>query len=384
MAQIEFSDEQAMLLETAADFCRSRSAMDRVRAEISTENGFDQALWREMADLGWFAIAVPEQCGGLGLGLAGVVPVAESMGRHLLGSPFFATTLAIHAIATSGSDSQKQAWLPRLAEGEPGSVALTEEDGNWRLDEITARGRADGAGIALSGEKRYVLDAQSADVIVVSVLLDGAPRLVLVEREQLPGTALRRETVIDETRRSFALTLDGITVPEANLLPLAGLKDIELAALLLISAEISGGLTGVLHRIVDYLTTRKQFGRLIGGFQALKHPSVRILLDGEAARSHLYHAATLFARGDKKGFEGAVRVAKAHGSAAFAYAGDRAVQFHGAFGFTYECDAQLFLRRALWCQYQFGDERHQRRLLAPLLLDCPAGQEAADTAARLT
>ena len=369
MPQIAFSEEQAMLLETAADFCRGQSPIDKVRANLDSANGFDHSLWRQIADLGWLAIAVPEQYGGLGLGLAGVVPVVENMGRYLLSSPYVATTLAIHAIATSGSSAQKQAWLPRLAEGVPGSVAIVEEDGNWRLDEIAAQGRAAGSRIALSGEKRYVLDAQLADVLVVSVSINGTPRLVLIEREQLGGDALRRETVIDETRRSFALNLDGIAVPDTNLLPLARLKDIELAALLLIAAEISGGLTGVLHLIVEYLTTRKQFGRLIGGFQALKHPSVQVLLDAEAAKSHLYHAATLLAQDDAEGFECAVRTAKAHGSAAFAYAGDRAVQFHGAFGFTYECDAQLFLRRALWCQYQFGDERHQRQLLAPLLLD---------------
>ena len=369
MPKIEFSEEQAMLLETAADFCRGQSPIDKVRDNLESQNGFDASLWQQIADLGWLAVAVPEQYGGLGLGLAGTVPVVESMGRYLLNSPYVATTLAIHAIATSASDAQKQAWLPRLAEGAVGSVALTEEDGNWRLDEIAAEGSKAGSGIALSGEKRYVLDAHLADVIVVSVVMAGAPRLVLIEREQLGGDALRRETVIDETRRSFALNLDGVAVPDANLLPRTGLKDIELATLLLIAAEISGGLTGVLHLIVEYLTTRKQFGRLIGGFQALKHPSVQILLDGEAAKSHLYHAATLLARGDAQGFERAVRTAKAHGSAAFAYAGDRAVQFHGAFGFTYECDAQLFLRRALWCQYQFGDERHQRQLLAPLLFD---------------
>jgi alkylation response protein AidB-like acyl-CoA dehydrogenase len=96
---------------------------------------------------------------------------------------------------------------------------------------------------------------------------------------------------------------------------------------------------------------------------------VDILLQLEGMRSHLYHAATEHANQNTKAAEIALRIAKAHGSEAFAFAGDRAVQFHGGFGFTFECDAQLYLRRALWCQYQFGDEKHQRQLLAPLLLD---------------
>ena len=111
-----------------------------------------------------------------------------------------------------------------------------------------------------------------------------------------------------------------------------------------------------------------EFNLIVVDMLSVVAQRVQILLDGEAAKSHLYHAATLAAR-DDDGFEEAVRAAKAHGSAAFAFAGDRAVQFHGGFGFTYECDAQLFLRRALWCQYQFGDERYQRQLLAPIWLD---------------
>ena len=121
---------------------------------------------------------------------------------------------------------------------------------------------------------------------------------------------------------------------------------------------------GLLPVIVEYLNTRKAFDRLIGSYQALKHPTVDILMSLEAARSHLYHASTLFAQEKMDDFESAIRMAKSHGSEAFAFAGDRAVQFHGGFGFTYECDAQLFLRRALWCQYQFGDEKYHRQLLA--------------------
>ena len=139
--------------------------------------------------------------------------------------------------------------------------------------------------------------------------------------------------------------------------------------MLLLSAEMSGGIAGLLHVIVDYLTTRKQFDKLIGSYQALKHPTVQILLDGEACRSHVYHAATMMDQGDLSAQQIALHMAKAQASEAFAFAGDRAIQFHGGFGFTWECNAQLFLRRALWCQYQFGDERYHRQKLAPLLLD---------------
>ena len=137
---------------------------------------------------------------------------------------------------------------------------------------------------------------------------------------------------------------------------------------LLQELEEEGG-EAVLHVVVEYLNTRKQFDHFIGSYQSLKHPTVDILLDGEGCKSHVYHAASVMAEGDRAATDVAVRMAKAQASEAFAYAGDRAVQFHGGFGFTYECDAQLYLRRALWCQHQFGDERYHRQKLAPALLD---------------
>tara|TARA_X000000950_G_scaffold289329_1_gene412000 strand:- start:4361 stop:5509 length:1149 start_codon:yes stop_codon:yes gene_type:complete len=369
MQAIQFTEEQGMLLETAADFCSKRSPMDLVRANIDMEEGVPADVWREMGELGWLGVVVPETYGGLGLGLADVVPIVESMGRHLMGSPYVATVLASRALVTSASEAQKETWLPRIVEGSAASIALTEEDGNWVLNEVTATATAADGMIQLSGQKCFVLDANMACVIVASVRLDGEARLVLIAAEQIPAGAIQRETVIDETRRSFTLNLDGISIPADQVLPKSDFDAIEQAAMLLLVAEMSGGLVGVLHVVVDYLTTRKQFDQYIGSYQSLKHPTVQILLSAEACRSHLYHAATLLGGDDAVAIETALRMAKAQGSEAFAFAGDRAVQFHGGFGFTYECDAQLFLRRALWCQYQFGDAAYHQRLLEPLLLD---------------
>jgi alkylation response protein AidB-like acyl-CoA dehydrogenase len=369
MATIEFSEEQSMLLETAADFCRKNSPLDVVRKQIEQEESVDAAVWAEMTDLGWLGITIPEQYGGLGLSLADAVPVVESMGRHLMGSPYIATVLAANALVVSGSETQKNHWLPQIAAGEVATLGLTEEDGNWRLNEVHTEGVASSGSITFSGKKCFVMDAPKASVIIVSAKIDGETKLVLVQGDQLPDNALTRETVIDETRRSYSLDLNGVTVPSEQILAGADFASIEQAALLLLTAEMAGGLAGVLHVIVDYLTTRKQFDQYIGSYQSLKHPSVQILLSMEACRSHLYHAATLLADEDANAVESAIRMAKAQASEAFAYAGDRAVQFHGGFGFTYDCDAQLFLRRALWCQYQFGDAAYHRELLGPLLLD---------------
>jgi alkylation response protein AidB-like acyl-CoA dehydrogenase len=369
MTTIDFSEEQTMLMETAVDFCRKHSPLDRVRAQIEQPASIDPAIWQEMVDLGWLGITIPETYGGLGLSLADVVPIVESMGRHLMGSAFVPTTVATQALITSANEAQKERWLPAIAAGASASVALTEEDGNWNLTELGSYAETQGNEVRLTAKKNFVQDANQASVIIVSANVDGQPGLVLVAADQLPEGALVRETVIDETRRSYTLTLDGLALPADQVLEGADFAGIEQAALLLLTAEMSGGLSGVLHVIIDYLTTRKQFDQYIGSYQSLKHPTVQILLSMEACRSHLYRAATCIAQNSTGDIESALRMAKAQGSEAFAFAGDRAVQFHGGFGFTYECDAQLFLRRALWCQYQFGDAAYHRNLLAPLLLD---------------
>jgi len=249
-------------------------------------------------------------------------------------------------------------------------VALTELDGNWDLAEVSTSITPGGDELTISGEKSFVLNADVAECLLVSGQADGEVALVLVGRDELGDGALTRETVIDETRRSFGVLLDDVRVPADRLIrgdaALTALSRIRDAALLLISAEAAGGTAGLLDLVVDYLNTRTAFGRRIGSYQGLKHPTVDILVGLERSRSHLYHAASLLDAGEDA--EVALRMAKAETSDAFAFGGDRAVQFHGGFGFTWECDAQLFLRRALWAQYAFGDAAHHRKRLAGLIL----------------
>jgi alkylation response protein AidB-like acyl-CoA dehydrogenase len=368
--QIQFSEEQAQLLEIAGTYCRDKSPIAEVRARIETEQGHDPAIYTEIAALGWLGIAVPEEYGGSGLGLGEVVAIAEPMGRHLLATPFLSTTVAAQALLAAGTDTQKAAWLPRLCEGTVATMALTEPDGDWHPADPSCRAERVGDSLALAGTKSFVADAETAEVIIASVALDGAPSLVLIETSSLPEAALQRETAIDETRRSCRLSLDGLIVPADNLLDPAraeaALHHVQMVHCLLLAAEMCGGIAGVLDVTLEYLNTRKQFDHYIGSYQALKHPMVDVLTGLEASRSLLYHAATKFGSGAAG--EIAVRMAKAQASDAFAFASDRAIQFHGGFGFTYDCDAQLFRRRALWCEYQQGDAAYHRRHLAELLL----------------
>lgn len=366
---ITFSEEQEQLLDIATSFARDKFPMDKTRARIAAAEDFDRAVWDEMASLGWLGISVPEDFGGSGLGLAEVVTIAEPLGRNLAGTPFVSTTLAAQALLKAGTAEQKKEWLPKLCEGAIATLAIVEPHGDWNVEHIEATATEAGNDLALSGIKTFVTDAASADLAVVSVSLGGKPALVLLDKEALGKATLTRETVIDETRRSYRLKLDGVTVPKANLLDRAAtpaaLKHVDEAACLLLAAEACGGANGCIDVIVDYLKTRKQFDRYIGSYQALKHPTVDALLALEASRSHLYFAASVFGQGEEG--EIAVRMAKALSSDAIAFASDRAIQFHGGFGFTYDCDAQLFRRRGIWCEAQHGDSAYHRRKLADLI-----------------
>lgn len=369
LAGLGYSEEQIELLDVATTFCRDKSPIDKVRKLIDGDLGYDANVWAEIAGLGWTAVAIPEAHGGVGLSLSEVVPLVEQMGRNLLASPFVATTLAAQALVVGGTEAQQAEWLPKLAEGTIGTLALAEANGDWDLNNITVTARVDGDRIALSGTKLFVLWAETAEIVITSAMLDGKPVLLLLTGEDV-ADHLRREAIIDETKRSFALNLDGISVARSALLDpakaVASLAHIDIAAALLQSAEMCGGTQSVIDYTLDYLRTRKQFGKIIGEYQALKHPMVDAYVGYEKARSHLYSAADSF--GDQGLGEIAVRMAKAAADGAYSHAADRSVQFHGGFGFTHDCDAGLHRRAAIFHASQFGDAAWQRAKLGHLLL----------------
>lgn len=371
LGRLGFSEDQGSLLEVATSFCAKRSPMSRVRQLIEDETGHDAQVWREIVELGWLGIAIPEAHGGAGLTLAEVVPVMEQMGRYLLAGPFYSTTLAAQALVAGGTEDQQRTLLPRLAEGAITTLALCEADGDWDLTHITCTATATTAGtLKLAGIKRLVSDAGVAAMIIASVLHEGRAALVIIERESLGPDALRREVIVDETKRSCELCLDAIEVPTTNLLDPAradaALKHVHLVANLLAAAEMCGGIQSVIDYTLDYLKTRVQFGKLIGSYQALKHPIVDAYVSYEQTRSHVYSAAHCF--GEQGVGEIATRMAKAQADTTLSFAADRAIQFHGGFGFTYDCDAQLYRRRAIWHASQYGDAAWHKEKLAELLL----------------
>lgn len=366
---LSFSEEQAMLLDVAREFCRNKSPISAVRAQLDSDAGFDQSLWDEMVSLGWAGIALPESCGGSGLGVGALVPVVESMGRAMLGTPLISAALAGQLLLRSATTEQAERLLPDIAAGGMVTLALLD-NGDWGDDGLSL---ALDDNLVLQGGKKFVPEATVASLFVVSVSHRGSAALALVRADQLSAGAVRPNTLIDQTKRSANVDFSGVTVDENNLIVgpdvASALRDIRLLGALLVAAEATGSAASCLEMIVEYLKTRKQFGKLIGSYQALKHPTVDILNAVDSSRSFIYHGATLVGRDAlDTDTEIACRMAKAHACETLLYAGDRAVQFHGGMGFTYECDAQLYIRRAQWSQQQFGDAQHHRKRLAALLL----------------
>jgi acyl-CoA dehydrogenase len=373
--RLTFTDEQSMLLNAAMSFCRAKSPIQAVRSHLTSDIGFDRKLWDEMVTLGWSAVAIPERFGGSGLSLADAATIAEPMGRYLFATPYASTQIFTQGLLAGGSFEQQAATLPRICQGAVATTAVFELNGSWDLAHMQATAVRNQDRVRLAGSKVFVCHAGVADFFLATVALNGAPALVLLNATDLPKQRWHREVVIDETQRSFQLDLDNLQVPATSLITgaaaLSCLRAIRDSALLLISAEAAGGIAGALDVVVDYLNTRSAFGRKIGSFQALKHTCAEILIGLERTRSHVYHAASLFAANEE--VEVALRMAKAEAGDNFVFAGDRAIQFHGGFGFTYDCDGQLYLRRALWLQHAFGDAAHHRRHLADLLLTANLG-----------
>ncbi|KWV93792.1 acyl-CoA dehydrogenase family protein [Erythrobacter sp. AP23] len=370
---ITFSDEQRLLLEQSERFARNRSGFESVRKRIAAKDDIDRSIWQDIVAMGWANLLVPVAYGGSGLRVDALVPIVESAGRHLLASPLISTALATQLLVDAGSRGQKEMWLPQVGSGSVATTALCEPGGSWALTEPRLQAQCSNGIVRLSGTKIHVRDAKEAQFLIVSAMLDGQPALVVVERAYLRENSLRSQIVLDETQRCYTVSFEEVEVPATMVLDggdvVEALCALERTGELLFSAEMAGGLGGALALLVNHLTTREAFGGPIGRFQALKHATVDILLDFEAARSLVYGAGTTIASSPgKAASEIATRMAKAHTSDAFVHACDRTIQFHGGLGFTYECNAQLFLRRAMWSQAVFGSAKYHRQKLAPLLL----------------
>jgi len=357
----DFSDEQKLLKQTARDFLDESCPLERVRETFEGKDSYDAALWRETAGMGWQGAVIPEAYGGSGFGYLELAPIAEELGRALAALPFSSSVyLATEALLLAGSESQKQAYLPRLASGASiGTFALEERRGVVGISGVETRFE-DGQ---VRGAKSPVPDGDVADFAVVTCRESEGFSLCLVD---LTGTGVDRARLesFDPSRSSARITFDGAPAERLGE-PGEGealLSRIHDRAAVLLAFEQIGGAQRCLDTAVEFAKGRYAFGRSIGSFQAIKHKLADIFVALELARSNAYYGAwALASDSDELGI--AACLARISAIEAYELAAEESLHTHGGAGFTWEYDCHLLLRRAKLRALALGAARRWKHRL---------------------
>ncbi|MBF81926.1 MAG: acyl-CoA dehydrogenase [Actinobacteria bacterium] len=361
-----FSEEQETLREFVRNFLEEKSSETSVREQMETDNGFDTDVWQQMSEqMGLQSLIIPEEFGGQGFGYVELIVVLEEMGRSLLCAPFFSSVvLAANTLIHSDDESAKAELLPQIASGTIATLAFTEENGKWDQSGITMQASESESGYTLDGSKMYVLDGNTAEIILVAAQSANGISLFNVNAgaEGLTRTPL---ATMDQTRKQSKIdfsdtpaTLIGEEGRGWDILSTV----LDLAAVGL-AAEQVGGAQMCLDMAVEYAKVRVQFGRPIGSFQAIKHKCADMLLEVESAKSAAYYAGWCAAEMNDE-LPSTASLAKAYCSEAYFHAAAENIQIHGGIGFTWEHPAHLYFKRAKSSELLFGDPTYHRELLA--------------------
>ncbi|MDT5015523.1 MAG: hypothetical protein QOD39_1683 [Mycobacterium sp.] len=343
-----YTDEQRALRATTAGLMAKRSSEHQVRELMRTDTGHDPVVWQELTDMGLPGLLIPEEMGGSGAGAVELGIVMEEMGRALLCAPYLSTAVLAPNLLSAVDDAvERENTLPRIAAGELiVGVAFAEGTSAWLPDHIETSGCISAGRWLLTGEKTFVLDALSADLLYVLAQTDAGPTVFAVERDT-PGLEAEPLTTVDLTRKlgqvRFADTParligshgDGVAAMTTAL---------DQSAVALVS-EQAGGTHRAMEMAAEYAKTRYQFGRAIGSFQAVKHMCADMLLEAESALSAARYVTSAFA--DELPSRWAdLALAQAYCSDTFVTVAATNIQVHGGIGFTWEHPAHLYLRRA--------------------------------------
>ncbi len=385
--EFSFTEEQQMIRDTATSFLAEVSDSEAVRRAMATEAGYEDELWsRITGEMCWHAVHIPEDFGGLGLGYVELVALLEEMGKRLMCSPFYSTVcLGVNALRVAGTDRQQERYLSRIAgEGTKATLAWTGTRGRWDADSIDATYASTDDGVVLDGRLRYVPDGHTADLLIVAARQEGSSDedgigLFIVPADA-NGVARTWLPTMDQTRKQAQIDLSGVRVAAGDVMRNLGnawplLSRVLDLARIAIAADQVGGASQVLDATADYIKERRQFGRPVGGFQAMKHKAADMMLKAEAARSAVYYAACiadqyLEERVAAETLAEAASIAKAYCSDAYFFNAGCAIQMHGGIGFTWEHDMHLYFKRAKSTQQFLGDAAfHRERLSRQILGD---------------
>ena len=369
------TEEQQMLRDSARSFAAEKLPVSQLRALRKDGKPFDQGTWKEMAELGFAGVLVPEEFGGSGFGYVGLGQVLEAQGRTIASSPLLSTAMiGASALMLAGSDAQKKAYLPKIASGDLITALALDETPHHDPAHISLSAKKSGTGYTLSGDKRYVVDGAEAGLLIVAARTAGQAGdvngvtlfLVPANAKGVTRTALKTLDAHPAANVSFANVEAGAdTVLGAVDGGYATLEAILDRARIGLAAEMLGASDAAFEMTSDYLKTRKQFGQLIGSFQSLQHRAAIMFTELELTRSCIAAALTALDANANNVAELA-SLAKARAGETLHLVSNETVQMHGGIGMTDAHDSGLYMKRARVLEALYGSESYHRDRYARL------------------
>jgi alkylation response protein AidB-like acyl-CoA dehydrogenase len=375
------TEEQRLLRESVDRFIDSDYTFDKRREWSASDGGFSAGNWATFAELGWLALPISEDHGGLGGSLSDTVVLSRAFGRGLVVEPYLSTVIVgAGLVAAAGTQAQRNDILPKVAAGDMKlAFAHSERQSRYDLFDVATEARADGDGFVLTGHKAVVFNADTADRLIVGARVSGGRRdragigLFLVD-PKADGCTLRTYSTQDGGRAA-EVALNAVSVGTDAVLGSAenGLAAIELVvdhAMIALSAEAVGAMEALNRQTGEFLRTRKQFGVPIGSFQVLQHTAVEMFMEQELTTSLMERAAASVSgipMSDESGGRAkAAAAAKVRAGRAGNFVGQSAVQLHGGMGMTDELPVGHYFKRLAMIDVTFGTSDHHLKRLAAM------------------
>ena len=371
------TEEQQLLKDSVDRFVRENYEFETRRKTAATSEGFTDDNWKQMAELGWLAVALPEEFGGIGGGATETMVIMEGFGRGLVLEPFFATVvLGANLIQQAGNDVQKEDLLPKLAEGNLKlCFAYAERQARFDLNDIETKAEKSGAGYTINGAKGVVFGAAAADKIIVAARTSGDTRdtngitLFIVDSDA--AGVSRRDYVTNDALRASEIAFENVFVDASAVLGVADnaysvIERVAEFAVAALCAEAVGCMDVLKEETNEYIKTREQFGQPIGKFQVLQHRMVDILINCEEARSMAYVATAMMDSDDAEERARSVAAAKAQIGKSARFVGQNSIQMHGGMGMTDEMKVGHYFKRLTMIDLTFGDQDYHTKRFAAM------------------
>ena len=363
------NEEQQSLKDIAREFLQNNAPVTHFREIRDTENelGYDESLWKEMVNLGWSGILIPEEYGGFDFGMVGMGSILEEAGKTLTPSPLFSTgVLGASLLTLGGTDAQKQTYLPQIVDGTLTTSLALEESNRHAPYSIETQAKKNGDNFVISGSKNFVIDGHSSNLLIVAARTEGSKNdvsgiTVFLVDSETDGIEITKTNMVD-SRNAANIKFSDVAISSNNILGEENngaslLESVLDRAQIAISAEMLGNASQAFDLTLAYLKERKQFGAVIGTFQALQHRAAEMYSELELTKSSVI-AACNAVDNNSNDLRRMASLAKFKSGETNYLVTNEAVQMHGGVGVTDEYDVGLFMKRARVTEQIFGNSEY--------------------------